>query len=165
MSIPEDSASTRLNSTVVPDGETLQDWDQPQADLVVDPEELRAMGEDAHALSRILTAGPQASGTTYSAAAALSNDGFATGSALHHTMARFFRQSMNLHNDCVRVGDHLTGTSTAHATLEEDIATQLRSATQDLQYPGSPSIVPLADVQPTEIAGVWGGEGGADARV
>lgn len=87
MSIPEDSASTRLNSTVVPDGETLQDWDQPQADLVVDPEELRAMGEDAHALSRILTAGPQASRTTYSAAAALSNDGFATGSALHHTGA------------------------------------------------------------------------------
>ncbi|CAL9407486.1 hypothetical protein SUDANB171_01582 [Streptomyces sp. enrichment culture] len=30
-SIPEDSASIRLNSTVVPDGETLQDWDQPQA--------------------------------------------------------------------------------------------------------------------------------------
>ncbi|MFD7512437.1 hypothetical protein ACFV5N_24295 [Streptomyces sp. NPDC059853] len=151
---------------MVPDGETLQDWDQPQADLVVDPAELRAMGQDARALSRILTVGSQASGATYTAAASLTGDGFTTGAALQNTMARFFRQSKNLYDDCMRIAEHLDDTGTVHVALEAEIETELRAATQALGPRGTPSILALAEESPppTEIAGMWG-QDGSDARI
>ncbi|ARQ68198.1 hypothetical protein [Streptomyces marincola] len=100
-----------------------------EADLQVRPEELTRIGEAARGLGGDLVGkGLGASDSSYTAASTLLGSGLDSGAGLRHTMARFFRKTMDLKEDCDRIDEHLTGTVRSHSALEHDLLGQLRTA-------------------------------------
>ncbi len=112
------------------------------ADLAVRSEELSGIGETAGELGGdLVNKGLQASGSSYAAVPVLRDAGLESGSGLHHTTARFFRKTMDLKEDCARIEEHLTGTVTSHAALEDDLLTGMRTVQAPAAEPaGNPAL-------------------------
>ncbi|MER7466582.1 hypothetical protein [Streptomyces sp. NPDC097981] len=96
----------------------------PQGDLVVDQQDLAAVGNAAFKLyQRLDTDGDHAKTSTTDAAAAMKKD-FALGAALSTVAEKWNEQVNTLLAACAHISNHLDYTKNAHADGEYWIATQ-----------------------------------------
>jgi hypothetical protein len=95
-----------------------------QADLIVNQDDLGAVGHDAHILYEDLRVGADiagagadkdGTGSTAQAAAALKSHGFATGGALETTVDIWTSQLKTVLQACAHISDHLDFSKKLHA--------------------------------------------------
>jgi hypothetical protein len=99
------------------------------SDLAVSASALAPIGEDAAELRTGLAEKALAAADSSGLAApALSAAGLETGAALTRTVERFGVKTRTLADRCAHIEQHLTGTVTSHAALEDDIENRLRGA-------------------------------------
>jgi hypothetical protein len=98
-------------------------------DLAVSASALAPIGEDAAELrTGLAQQALRAADSSEQAAPALTGAGLDTGAALTRTIERFGVKTRTLSDRCAHIEQHLTGTVTSHAALEDDIESRLRGA-------------------------------------
>ncbi|MFE3827136.1 hypothetical protein [Streptomyces sp. NPDC059092] len=124
-------AHTRLNTVTSPgSGGSAAD-----SDLSVNRDDLGAIGHDAYELrTRLTRDGDHARPATFDAAIALTNESFASGSALLKVHDRWNTQLRTLLDACAQVSNHLNYTRAAHANDDVRIAGDLMSVSKLNQY-------------------------------
>jgi hypothetical protein len=105
-----------------------------QADLVVNQDDLGAVGHDAHTLYEDLRSGADiagagadkdGTGSTGQAAAALKSHGFATGGALETTVEIWTSQVKTVLQACAHISNHLDFSKKLHADEDAKIGAVL----------------------------------------
>ncbi|MFF8970586.1 hypothetical protein [Streptomyces sp. NPDC014995] len=123
------STQMRLNQLPVDRGPASVD-----GDLVVNQDDLGAVGHDAYILYEDLQAGADIAGagankdgvgSSNQAAAALKSHGFASGGALETTVEIWTSQLKTVLQACAHISDHLDFTKKLHAQEDAKIGTVL----------------------------------------
>lgn len=105
------------------------------ADLVVNKDDLGAVGHEAYVLyGRLSRDGDHARPSTFNAAIALTNGGFTSGSELLKVHDRWNQQLRTLLDACARISNHLDYTKSIHAKNDADIGGNLLSASKISEY-------------------------------
>ncbi|MEV4334218.1 hypothetical protein AB0K02_27435 [Streptomyces sp. NPDC049597] len=105
------------------------------ADLVVNKDDLGAVGHEAHVLyGRLSRDGDHARPSTFNAAIALTNGGFTSGSELLKVHDRWNKQLRTLLDACARISNHLDYTRSTHAKNDADIGGSLTSVSKINEY-------------------------------
>jgi hypothetical protein len=105
------------------------------ADLVVNKDDLGAVGHDAYLLySRLSRDGDHARPSTFDAAIALTNGGFTSGSEVLKVHDRWNKQLRTLLDACARISNHLDYTKSTHAKNDADIGGNLLSVSKINEY-------------------------------
>ncbi|MFI6035252.1 hypothetical protein ACIBBD_13995 [Streptomyces sp. NPDC051315] len=109
----------------------------PAGDLVVNQDDLGAVGHDAYLLYEDLQAGADIAGagankegvgSSHQAAAALTSHGFASGGALATTVDIWTSQLKTVLQACAHISDHLDFTKKLHAQEDAKIGAVLLSS-------------------------------------
>ncbi|MFI2368869.1 hypothetical protein [Streptomyces sp. NPDC018833] len=105
------------------------------ADLVVNKDDLGAVGHEAYVLyGRLSRDGDHARPATFNAAIALTNGGFTSGSELLKVHDRWNKQLRTLLDACARISNHLDYTKSTHAKNDADIGGNLLSVSKISEY-------------------------------
>ncbi|NBM17668.1 hypothetical protein [Streptomyces sp. GC420] len=98
-------------------------------DLVVNQDDLGAVGSEAYQLYQALTRdGDRARPSTFEAAIALNNGNFTSGSALLRTHDRWNSQMRTLLDACAHISNHLDYTKTVHRKDDQEIAATINAS-------------------------------------
>ncbi|WP_432150528.1 hypothetical protein [Streptomyces sp. bgisy029] len=105
------------------------------ADLVVNRDDLGAIGNDAYALrTRLSKEGDHARPATFEAAIALTNGNFASGAAVLKVHDRWQTQLRTLLDSCAHISNHLDYTKAQHAKDEVKIVGDLTPISKLTEY-------------------------------
>ncbi|MFF2719968.1 hypothetical protein [Streptomyces sp. NPDC058011] len=105
------------------------------ADLVVNRDDLGAIGNDAYDLrTRLSKEGDHARPATFDAAIALTNGNFTSGAAVLKVHDRWQTQLKTLLDSCAHISDHLDYTKAQHAKDEVKIVGDLTPISKLTEY-------------------------------
>lgn len=104
-------------------------------DLVVNQDDLGAIGHDAYGLlTRLSKEGNRARPTTFDAAIALTNGNFSSGSALLKVHDRWNTHLKTLLDACAQISNHLDYTKSVHSKDDVKIGGDLTSVSKLSEY-------------------------------
>ncbi|WSA97240.1 hypothetical protein OIE63_22420 [Streptomyces sp. NBC_01795] len=122
----------RLNHALPPDGANGKPTGGPNgkaADLVVQDDELGALGNMAYSLhQKLSTTGDLARQNTFDAATQLFNDGLDAGAALTTLHDAWNTKLGTIKEACAHISNHLDYTKAQHTKDEDDIQTGMKNA-------------------------------------